>query len=92
MSLLGFLAGVYAIAVIHHLGHRLVRLREREFEARVDGQAGRVTGKIPDDITALAAQYHDEWARDAFLARAHELYEKTNDWGQARLLLEESTR
>lgn len=72
----------------YRLGDRLVTIKERTQEALIASQKPLVSGKVPDDIAGLAALYSDEWARDSFLARAQELYEKTNDWGQVRLLLE----
>lgn len=85
-------AGILGVVLAYRLGDRLIALREREEAQREADGKGRVTGKMPDDIAALASQYHDEWARDSFLARAQELYEKTTDWGQVRLLLEDSVQ
>lgn len=88
MSLLAFIVSLYAVGVLHALGHRVVSLFERESASRLARVAAKESVRLPADITARAALYNDEWARDAYIERAGELYEKTGDWQQVRALID----
>lgn len=84
------LALVVGFALAYRLGDRVVAVMEKEAETRQSILTQRPSARIPEDITLRASLYSDEWARDAYLARAGELYEKTGDWTQVRALMNET--
>jgi len=84
------LALVVGFALAYRLGDRVVGVMEQDAATRRAILSQHPTARIPEDITLRASLYSDEWARDAYLARAGELYEKTGDWTQVRALMNES--